>query len=179
MEHKWYVIKTITGHENKVKTLIEYELKDNESLRAKITEIVIPMEKVFEVKDGKKKSKTKNLLPGHILINCDMDPAVKEFIIGTSSVLGFLGHGRLNPTALPAHEVKALMNRINPEVGDERLETLFRYGDTVKIINGPFKNFSGQVEEVNEEKMKMKVMVPILGRKTPVEIDFDQAELEK
>ncbi|MCC6550873.1 MAG: transcription termination/antitermination factor NusG [Ignavibacteriaceae bacterium] len=179
MEHKWYVIKTVTGHENKVKTLLEHELKDNEKLQAKVTEILIPMEKVFEVKDGKKKSKTKNLLPGHMLINCEMDAAVKEFILTTTSVLGFVGNGRLHPTALPAHEVKALMSRANPDAVDERMETLFRHGDTVKIVNGPFKSFAGQVEEVNEEKMKIKVMVPILGRKTPVEIDFDQAELEK
>ncbi len=91
MELKWYVVRTFSGHENKVKTLLENELGDNEQLRAKIQEILVPMEKVFEVKDGKKKSKTKNFFPGYILINADLDNQVKEFILNTPSVMGFLG----------------------------------------------------------------------------------------
>jgi len=178
MEYKWYVVRTFSGHENKVKTLLENELGDNEPLRAKIQEILVPMEKVFEVKDGKKKSKTKNFFPGYILVNADLDNQVKEFILNTPSVMGFLGT-RNNPNPLQPEEVKRIVGRISQDESSERMETIFRFGDLVKIIDGPFNNFTGTVQEVNEEKMKIKVMVSIFGRKTPVEIDFVQAELEK
>jgi transcriptional antiterminator NusG len=178
MEYKWYVVRTFSGHENKVKTLLENELSDNEQLRAKIQEILVPMEKVFEVKDGKKKSKTKNFFPGYILVNADLDNQVKEFILNTPSVMGFLGT-RNNPNPLQPEEVKRIVGRISQDESSERMETIFRTGDLVKIIDGPFNNFTGTVQEVNEEKMKIKVMVSIFGRKTPVEIDFVQAELEK
>ncbi len=178
MEYKWYVVRTFSGHENKVKTLLENELGDNEALRAKIQDILVPMEKVFEVKDGKKKSKTKNFFPGYILVNADLDNQVKEFILNTPSVMGFLGT-KNNPNPLQPEEVKRIVGRISQDESSERMETIFRTGDLVKIIDGPFNNFSGTVQEVNEEKMKIKVMVSIFGRKTPVEIDFVQAELEK
>lgn len=178
MEKNWYVVRTFSGHENKVKTLLEAGLNENESLRAKILEILVPMEKVFEVKDGKKKSKTKNFFPGYILVHADLDNQVKDFILNTQSVMGFLGTGG-NPNPLQPEEVKRIVGRITQDEATERMETIFRNGDLVKIIDGPFNNFSGFVEEVNEEKMKIKVMVSIFGRKTPVEIDFVQAELEK
>lgn len=178
MEQKWYVVRTYSGHENKVKNLIDSELKDNESLRAKISEVLVPTEKVFEVRDGKKRSKTKNFFPGYILIQADLDLQVKDFIQNTQSVMGFLGP-KNNPNPLQPEEVKRIVGRISMDEGDERIETIFRTGDIVKIIDGPFNNFSGTVEEVNEEKMKIKVLVSIFGRKTPVEIDFVQAELEK
>ncbi len=178
MEYKWYVVRTFSGHENKVKTLLENEMKDNESLRAKITDILVPTEKVFEVKDGKKRSKTKNFFPGYILVQAILDNQVKEFILRTQSVMGFLGTGN-NPNPLQPEEVKRIVGRITQDEDGERMETIFRTGDLVKIIDGPFNNFNGTVQEVNEEKMKIKVMVSIFGRKTPVEIDFVQAELEK
>lgn len=178
METRWYVVRTFSGHENKVKTLMEAGLNDHEHLRAKILEILVPMEKVFEVKDGKKKSKTKNFFPGYILINADLDNQVKDFVLTTQSVMGFLGTGN-NPNPLQPEEVRRIVGRLSQDSSTERLETIFRSGDLVKIVDGPFNNFSGTVEEVNEEKMKIKVMVSIFGRKTPVEIDFVQAELEK
>jgi transcription termination/antitermination protein NusG len=177
-DQKWYVVRTFSGHENKVKTLLEAELSDNERLRAKISEILVPMEKVFEVKDGKKKTRTKNFFPGYILVQADLDNQVKDFILNTPSVMGFLGT-KNHPNPLQPEEVKRIVGRILQDESTERLETIFRSGDVVKIIDGPFNNFSGTVQEVNEEKMKIKVMVSIFGRKTPVEIDFSQAELEK
>ncbi len=178
MDYKWYVVRTFSGHENKVKSFLEAEMSDNEGLRAKIQEILVPTEKVFEVKDGKKKSKTKNFFPGYILVQADLDNQVKEFIMNTPSVMGFLGT-KNNPNPLQPEEVKRIVGRITQDEDSERSETIFRTGDLVKIIDGPFNNFSGTVQEVNEEKMKIKVMVSIFGRKTPVEIDFVQAELEK
>jgi len=178
MDPKWYVVRTFSGHENKVKHLLDTELEDNEDLRAKILEILVPTEKVFEVKDGKKKSKTKNFFPGYILLHSELDNQVKEFIVNTQSVMGFLGTVN-NPNPLQPEEVKRIVGRINQDENTERLETIFRSGDLVKIVDGPFNNFSGTIEEVNEEKMKLKVMVSIFGRKTPLELDFVQAELEK
>ncbi|HPI38433.1 MAG TPA: transcription termination/antitermination protein NusG [Ignavibacteriaceae bacterium] len=178
MEQKWYVVRTYSGHESKVKNIIDAELKDNEMLRAKISEVLVPTEKVFEVRDGKKRTKTKNFFPGYILIQADLDLQVKDFIQNTQSVMGFLGP-KNNPNPLQPDEVKRIVGRISLDEGDERIETIFRTGDIVKIIDGPFNNFTGTVEEVNEEKMKIKVLVSIFGRKTPVEIDFVQAELEK
>jgi transcription termination/antitermination protein NusG len=178
MESKWYVVRTFSGHENKVKSLIDAELKDNIQLKAKITDVLVPTEKVFEVKDGKKKTKNKNFFPGYILIQADLDNQIKDFILNTPSVMGFLGTGK-NPNPLQPDEVKRIVGRITQEQDAERMETIFRVGDFVKINDGPFNNFSGYIQEVNEEKMKIKVMVSIFGRKTPVEIDFVQAELEK
>ncbi len=178
MDARWYVVRTFSGHENKVKSLLESELSDNENLRIKIKDILVPTEKVFEVKDGKKKSKTKNFFPGYLLVQADLDNQVKEFILNTPSVMGFLGT-KNNPNPLQPEEVKRIVGRITQDETSERMETIFRSGDVVKIIDGPFNNFSGTVQEVNEEKMKIKVMVSIFGRKTPVEIDFVQAELER
>jgi transcriptional antiterminator NusG len=175
---RWYVVRTFSGHENKVKNLIDAELGNNERLRAKIENVLVPTEKVFEVKDGKKKSKTKNFFPGYILIQADLDNQVKDFILNTPSVMGFLGT-KNNPNPLQPEEVKRIVGRITQDESTERMETIFRNGDIVKIVDGPFNNFSGTIQEVNEEKMKIKVMVSIFGRKTPVEIDFVQAELEK
>ncbi|MGD1006883.1 MAG: transcription termination/antitermination protein NusG [Ignavibacteriaceae bacterium] len=175
---RWYVVRTFSGHENKVKNLIDAELGNNERLRAKIENVLVPTEKVFEVKDGKKKSKTKNFFPGYILVQADLDNQVKDFILNTPSVMGFLGT-KNNPNPLQPEEVKRIVGRITQDESTERMETIFRNGDIVKIVDGPFNNFSGTIQEVNEEKMKIKVMVSIFGRKTPVEIDFVQAELEK
>jgi len=178
LQDKWYVIRTFSGHENKVKTLIDSELEDNEYLRARIFEVLVPSEKIFEVKDGKKKSKTRNFFPGYILVNADLDNKVKDFIVNSPSIMGFLGNQNKPLPLLPA-EVKRIVGRITQNENTEKSDTIFRAGDFIKIVDGPFNNFSGFIEEVNEEKMKIKVMVSIFGRKTPVEIDFVQAELEK
>ncbi|MBP1683353.1 MAG: nusG, partial [Ignavibacteriaceae bacterium] len=95
MEAKWYVVRTFSGHENKVKQMLETEMKENEQVKAKIKEILVPTEKVFEVKDGKKRSKTKNFFPGYILVQAELDNQVKEFILRTQSVMGFLGTGNV------------------------------------------------------------------------------------
>ena len=114
MEAKWYVVRTFSGHENKVKHLLESELDDNEQLKAKVFEILVPMEKVFEVKDGKKKSKTKNFFPGYILLHAELDNQVKEFVTNTQSVMGFLGTAS-NPNPLQPEEVKRIVGRINQD----------------------------------------------------------------
>ena len=174
----WYVLRVFSGHENKVKNLIDSRLAENEQLSSRIFEVLVPTEKVFEVKDGKKRTKTRNFFPGYVLVNAELDNRAVDFLINTPSVMGFLSSGK-KPVPLQPAEVKRIVGRITQNEDTERSETIFRTGDFVKIIDGPFNNFSGFVEEVNEEKMKIKVMVSIFGRNTPVEIDFVQAELEK
>ena len=130
MEAKWYVVRTFSGQENKVKQFIDAELAENEQLKAKIKEVLVPTEKVFEVKDGKKKSKTKNFFPGYILVQAELDNQVKEFILNTQSVMGFLGTGK-NPNPLQPEEVKRIVGRLNQDESSERMETYFRNGDVV------------------------------------------------
>ncbi len=177
MVYQWYVLRTFSGHENKVKIAIEKEI-DRQNLQPYIKQIVLPIEKVIEVKEGKKKSKSKSFFPGYILIEAELDKKVIDIILSVPSVMGFLG-SKNKPQPLQPQEVKRIFGKIQEEQSGERLENPFRVGDPVKIISGPFNNFKGTVKEVNNEKLKLKVEVSIFGRKTPIEIDFTQAELEK
>ncbi len=178
LQVKWYTIRTYSGHENKVKAAIESETA-LAGLQEKITRVVVPAEKVFEVKDGKKKSKIKNFFPGYIFVEATLDEKTKHLILNTPSVLSFVG-AKDKPVPLQPDEVKRLIGRIEEAAGGvEVLEVPFHVGEPIKVISGPFNNFSGFVQEVNEEKLKLKVMVSIFGRKTPVELDFTQVEIEK
>jgi transcriptional antiterminator NusG len=177
VEKKWYVVRTYSGHENKVKAYIENEVAQA-GLGEMVGAVVVPSEKVFEVKDGKKKSKTRTFFPGYILVEAVLDKTTQHIILNTPSVISFVGP-RNAPAPLQASEVRRLIGRIEERKEVEVIEVPFRVGDAVKVMEGPFNNFSGFVQEVNEEKMKVKVMVSIFGRKTPVELDFSQVELEK
>lgn len=177
MDKKWYVVRTYSGHENKVKAYLENEVTQA-GLTDKITSVIVPSEKVFEVKDGKKKSKTRTFFPGYILVEAVLDKATQHLILNTPSVISFVGPKNA-PAPLQPTEVRRLIGKIEERKDVEVIEVPFRMGDAVKVIDGPFNNFSGFVQEVNEEKMKLKVMVSIFGRKTPVELDFSQVELEK
>lgn len=177
MDKKWYVVRTYSGHENKVKAYLENEV-NQAGLTEKISSVIVPSEKVFEVKDGKKKSKTRTFFPGYILVEAVLDKATQHLILNTPSVISFVGPKNA-PAPLQPTEVRRLIGKIEERKDVEVIEVPFRMGDAVKVIDGPFNNFSGFVQEVNEEKMKLKVMVSIFGRKTPVELDFSQVELEK
>ena len=177
MDKKWYVVRTYSGHENKVKAYLENEAAQT-GLAEKISSVIVPSEKVFEVKDGKKKSKTRTFFPGYILVEAVLDKATQHLILNTPSVISFVGPKNA-PAPLQPSEVRRLIGKIEERKDVEVLEVPFRLGEAVKVIDGPFNNFSGFVQEVSEEKMKLKVMVSIFGRKTPVELDFSQVELEK
>lgn len=174
MELKWYIVRTFSGHENKVKTVIEHEV----ALRGwseKITRVLIPSEKVFEMKDGKKKSKNKNFFPGYILVEAVLTKEVMHFIQAVPSVMSFLGT-KTEPAPLRPDEVKRILNKVDDAEKNESYEVPFQAGDHVKVNDGPFNNFEGIVQEVLPKKMKVKVMISILGRKTPTELDFFQVE---
>lgn len=176
-DKRWYVVRTYSGHENKVKAYLENEV-NQAGLGERISSVIVPSEKVFEVKDGKKKSKTRTFFPGYILVEAVLDKATQHLILNTPSVISFVGPKNA-PAALQPSEVRRLIGKIEERKDVEVIEVPFRLGEAVKVIDGPFNNFSGFVQEVNEEKMKVKVMVSIFGRKTPVELDFSQVELEK
>lgn len=175
-EFKWYALRTFTGHEQKVKVTIESEIKRLQ-LQERIKEIIIPQETVFEVRQGKRKTRIKNFLPGYILIKAVLDKKIKDIVSNLPSVVSFVGT-KLEPAPLQAHEIEKIIGRVEERRSIETIETSFSIGDPVKVIDGPFTNFNGTVKEVNFEKQKLKVEVGILGRKTPVELDFRQVEIE-
>lgn len=174
---RWYALRTYSGHENKVKAHLENEVK-LAHFDDRISSVMVPSEKIVEVKEGKKKSKTKTFFPGYILVEAVLDKETKHLILNTPSVISFVGP-KGEPAPLQIDEVRRLIGRMEERKDVEVMEVPFRSGDAVKVIDGPFNNFTGFVQDVNEEKMKLKVMVSIFGRKTPVELDFNQVELEK
>lgn len=176
LEPKWYVLRTYTSHETKVKATIESEVKRLE-LADRVIEIIIPQETVYEVRGGKRKTKIKNFLPGYILVHCILDKKVYDVISNLPSVVSFVGR-RNEATPLRPHEVKRIIGRVEERKDIATVETAFEIGDPVRVIDGPFASFNGTVKEVNNEKQKLKVEVGILGRKTPVELDVSQVELE-
>lgn len=182
-DYKWYALRIISGHEKKVKQYLEKEIKE-EKLEEKIKNVILPEEKVFEVKSGKKKVRMKNFLPGYILIEAVLDDEVRAFIKKAPSILNLVGTKRgkeqkLEPIPLRPDEVKRLKMLLSEENQTEKIDLRLNIGDPVKVVSGPFNNFSGNVLEIYPEKMKVKVMVSIFGRKTPIELEFSQIEKEK
>ncbi len=174
---KWYVLRTFSGHEKKVKEYLESEVERLE-MEAKLGQILIPTETVFEMRGGKKKTREKTFFPGYILIEAIVDPYLKEVIASAPSTLGFLGAGG-QPAPLRPDEVNRILGKMDETAAaGEQPEIPFKEGDPVKVVDGPFNNFTGLVEEVYPDKMKVRVMVSIFGRKTPLEMDYLQVEHE-
>lgn len=174
---KWYVIRAISGSEKKVKQYIDSEISRH-NLQEYISQVLIPMEKVFQIRKGKKITKERNYFPGYILIEAALDSELIHIIRNVPGVLGFLGtKGEAVP--MRQNEVNRILGKVDElaDKGEEMFDT-FMAGETVRVIDGPFNSFSGIVEEVNEERKKLKVMVKIFGRKTPLELSFMQVEKE-
>jgi transcription termination/antitermination protein NusG len=174
---KWYAIRTITGHEKRVKNYLESEIAEV-GLESKIAHVLIAEEKVFEVKGGKKKVKYKNFFPGYVLVHAVLDKEIINFLSHAPSVLKMVGD-KNDAIALRDDEVKRILGRINESDEKEKIDVQFEKGDLIKVISGPFVSFNGTINEINLERMKVKVMVSIFGRKTPIELDFSQIEKEK
>jgi transcription termination/antitermination protein NusG len=160
-----------------VKTYLETEIT-RIGLQEKISNVLIPSEKVFEIKDGKKKSRLKNFFPGYILVEAVLDKESTHLILEAPSVMGFVPD-KNNPAPLQPEEVRRLIGKMEQKEETQLLDVPFHVGEPVKVTEGPFNNFNGFVQEVNSEKLKVKVMVSIFGRKTPIELDFSQVEIEK
>jgi transcriptional antiterminator NusG len=174
---KWYVARAITGQEKKVKAQIEIEL-ERAGLKAHVPQILIPTEKVYTVKNGKKIAKEKAYLPGYILIQAELVGEVGHTIDSVNGIVGFLG-GKSTPVPLRQSEVARILGNVDA-IGEqgEVMDEPFIVGESVRVIDGPFSGFSGTIEEVSEEKKKLKVMVKIFGRRTPLELNFVQVEKE-
>ena len=174
---KWYVVRAISGKERKVKEYLESEI-NRLGLQDHIAQILIPTEKVYQIRKGKKVSKERNYFPGYVLIEADLSGEVPHIIRNVPNVMGFLGtRGQAEPIR-PA-EVKRILGKVD-ELAEQGEEANVPYivGEPVTVIDGPFNSFSGIIEEINEEKKKLKVMVKIFGRKTPLELNFMQVEKE-
>jgi len=174
---KWYVVKAVSGQEKKVKELIQSEIIHNK-LEEYVAQVLIPTEKVYQIRNGKKVQKEKSYLPGYILIEATLVGEVPHVIKNINGVVGFLGASKgAEPLPLRQSEVNRILGKVD-ELADSatELSNPFIVGESVKVIDGPFNSFTGIIEEINEEKKKLKVMVKIFGRKTPLELSYMQVE---
>ena len=177
MSKKWYVVHTYSGFENKVKKSLEERIKQH-ALEDRFGEILIPMEVVQEMVKGEKKTSKRKFFPGYILVNMEMNDRSWHLVKGTPKVTGFVGSAKV-PKDVPAisdAEVARLTSQISEGSLKPKPKVQFEAGDQVRVTDGPFSNFNGTVEEVKPDKGKVRVLVSIFGRATPVELDFMQVE---
>lgn len=178
---EWYVIRVFTGHEKKVKEYLLREIEEK-GLEHKVDDILIPTESVVEIRSGKKRTKEKNFFPGYMLISVKYDEEINNLIQGAPSCIGFLKSGKNQsvPDPLKQSEVERILGRVldNKELAEKGgvVDIPYSEGDIVKVIDGPFKEFDGTVQEVLPDKLKLRVLVSIFGRKTPVEVNLNQVE---
>jgi len=175
---RWYVVHTFAGHEAKVLSSLNNIIKSRD-LSDRIHEIFVPEEDVTEFKSGKKVTVSKRMFPSYVLVRCEPDPEIFYVIASTPGVTGFVGPEKTRPTPLTRREVdniiRPVVEGIEPQVSRRRMpQHEFEINDTVQIKTGPFATFSGHVAEINEDQLKVKVLVDIFGRETPVELDFTQ-----
>lgn len=175
---KWYVVRAVSGKEKKVKEYLESEIR-RLKYQDNISQILIPTEKVYQIRNGKKIIKERNYFPGYVLIEVsNLEGEIMHTVKNVPNVIGFLGT-KGEPEPIRASEVKRILGKVD-ELGEkgEELSVPFIVGESVTVIDGPFNSFSGIIEEINEEKRKLKVMVKIFGRKTPLELGFMQVSKE-
>ncbi len=173
MAKKWYSVHTYSGFENKVRLSLLERIK-NLGLEETFGEVLIPSETVVELKKGERRTSSRKFFPGYILVNMELNDETWHVVKETSKVTGFVGGN--NPVAIPDEEVQKITRRMEEGVERPRPKVLFEVGETVRVVDGPFLNFSGVVEDVRPDKGKLRVMVSIFGRATPVELEFMQVE---
>jgi transcriptional antiterminator NusG len=176
---KWYVLRAIGGKEKKVKEYIDNEIA-NGDLKGYVEQVLIPMEKVYQIRNGKKISKERNFFPGYVLIEAALVGEVTHTLRNFPNVIGFLGDTKGgDPVPMRQSEINRILGRVDELAEtDEGINIPYVVGETVKVIDGPFNGFNGTIEGINEEKKKLQVMVKIFGRKTPLELSFMQVEKE-
>src|SRR5580658_3271581 len=172
---KWYIIHTYSGFERKVKESLESRVRAYPELEKKIGQVLIPTESLTEVRGGKKYTSERMFYPGYVLVEMDMDDNVWHVVKGTPRVTGFVGTGQ-QPTPLSDEEVNQIVYRVADSKEKPKLKVKFEKNESVRISEGPFASFTGIVDEVNEDRETLKVMVTIFGRSTPVELGFGQVE---
>jgi transcriptional antiterminator NusG len=170
--YRWYVVNTYSGHENKVKQNLEHRASSLNQKRA-IRQVVVPTETVSEMKDGQKVQQEKRTMPGYVLVNMELSDDSWQLVKGTPGVTGFVGASN-EPVPLTQAEVDRLLHQETAERPRSRAQ--FSIGEQIKVISGPLSDFSGEISEVNEDAQRLKVLVSIFGRETPVEVGFDQVK---
>ena len=171
---KWYVVHTYSGFEMKVKQTLEERIRTN-NMQHLFGDIHVPQETVVELVKGQKKTSNRKFFPGYVLVQMALTEASWELVKETPKIAGFLGDAH-EPQPLAEDEVRKIMSQVEEGASSPRSKTSFEQGETVKVVDGPFTDFSGTVEEVKPEKGKVKVLISIFGRATPVELDFLQVE---
>ena len=170
--YRWYVVNTYSGHENKVKQNLEHRAQSLNQRRA-VRQVVVPTETVTEMKDNQKVPVEKRTMPGYVLVNMELNDDSWQLVKGTPGVTGFVGASN-EPVPLTQPEVDRLLHR---EVAQKvATKAQFQIGESVKVISGPLSDFSGEISEINEDAAKLKVLVSIFGRETPVEVGYDQVK---
>jgi transcriptional antiterminator NusG len=179
IKKKWYVVRAVSGKEKKVKEYLELEIS-RLKLTDYVAQVLIPTEKVFQIRNGKKISKERSYLPGYVLIEASLVGEVEHVIKGIPNVIGFLGTEKGgDPVPMRISEVNRILGKVDElSETEEEMKIPFVVGEPVKVIDGPFNNFSGTIDEINEEKKKLKVMVKIFGRKNLLELSYMQVEKE-
>ena len=172
MALKWYIVHVYSGFESKVKTALEEKITAY-SHPEKFGEVLVPTEQIVELVKGKRKTSTRKFYPGYILVKMELDDETWHIVNDTAKVSGFLG-GREKPTPISDEEAKQILSRMEAGKLKPKPKYYFETGDEIRVIDGPFTNFNGVVEEVNPEKGKIRVLVSIFGRSTPVELEFVQ-----
>lgn len=180
-ELKWYVVRVVSGQEKKIKLYLENEI-ERENLQEFIPQILIPSEKVYEMRNGKKRVRERNFFPGYVLVSADLTHGeANHTVTSIPGVIGFLGNNSAGASKEPVPLRQSEINRILGKVDEadefeQKLDTPYIVGESVKVMDGPFSGFTGAVEEVFEERKKLNVMVKIFGRNTPVELNYMQVE---
>lgn len=175
---KWYVVRAVSGQENKIKTYIENEIA-RLNLEEYVEQVLVPTEKVVQIRNGKKIHKERVYFPGYIMIQANLSGEIPHIIKSITNVIGFLGETKGgDPVPLRQSEVNRMLGKVDElsMEGDSSIAIPFTIGETVKVIDGPFNGFDGVIEKINEEKRKLEVMVKIFGRKTPLELSYMQVE---
>lgn len=172
---QWYVVHAYSNYEHKVKTSLEERIS-RYGLEDKFGEILVPTEEVVEMREGQKRRSERKFFPGYVLVQMEMDDDTWHLVKEVPKVLGFIGGSTDRPAPISDEEANAILNRVQEGADKPRPKVLFEPGEVVRVTDGPFNDFNGVVEHVNYEKSKVRVAVQILGRSTPVELDFGQVE---
>ncbi|MEL7313210.1 MAG: transcription termination/antitermination protein NusG [Pseudomonadota bacterium] len=175
MSKRWYIVHAYSNFEHKVKSSLEERIK-LAGLEDRFGEILVPTEEVVEMREGSKRRSERKFFPGYVLVNMEMDDETWHLVKDVPKVLGFIGGSSDKPAPITQKEADTILQRVQEGVDKPRPKVLFEPGEVVRVIDGPFNDFNGVVEQVNYDKSKLRVAVQILGRSTPVELDFGQVE---
>lgn len=175
-EFRWYCLRAMSGKELKVKAVLDAEIA-NTDLGQNVLEVIVPTEKVISTVGGKRVEKEKVLFSGYVFVKCRLVGDVQNQLAQTTNVVNFLmGRVSKKPEPLPDEQIEAMLGRVDEGVKNAEAQITYMVGEQVKVNDGPFKDFDGIIEEVNDEKKKLKVMVKIFGRKTPLELNYDEVD---